>query len=55
MQSSRYQIEEKSVEVKTSGISQGSREVGRMTSCRRVKIKLALKVIQAVITVEDLL
>jgi hypothetical protein len=35
------EIEEQSVEAKTSGIGHGSREVGRKTSSGRVKIKCA--------------
>jgi hypothetical protein len=48
-------IEEKSIEAQTSGISHGSREVGRKTSSRRVKIKCTLRVIYAVTIAEDLL
>jgi hypothetical protein len=38
-------IEEKSAEGKTWGISHGSREVGKKTSSRKVKIECALIVI----------
>jgi hypothetical protein len=45
-ESSRYKnIEEKSVEAKTSDIGHESREVGRKTSSGRVKIKCAVRVI----------
>jgi hypothetical protein len=42
-------------QLKISGIGHGNREVGRKTSSRRVKIKRALRVIEAVITIGDLL
>jgi hypothetical protein len=48
-------IEEKSVEAETSIIGHGSREVVWKISSRRVKVKFALRVIYAVITVEELL
>jgi hypothetical protein len=48
-------VEEKSVEAKTSGIGHRSREIGRKASYRRTKIKCALKVFLAVITVGYLL
>jgi hypothetical protein len=55
-ESSRYKkIEEKSVEGKISGMSHGSREAGRQTRSRSVKIKCALRVIQAAKTLEKLL
>jgi hypothetical protein len=41
---SRWSIEEKPVEVRTAGIGHGSREVGRKTSSRRVKIKCNMRV-----------
>jgi hypothetical protein len=48
-------IDEESVEAKTLGIGHGSQKAGRKTRSRRMKIKNALRMIEAVITVEDLL
>jgi hypothetical protein len=39
-------MKEKAVEAKTSGNGHGSREVGRRSSVRMVKMKCALRVIQ---------
>jgi hypothetical protein len=52
---SRISIEIKGIEVKISGIGHRSREVGKKTCSRRVKIKSSLRVILAAVTVEDLL
>jgi hypothetical protein len=48
-------IQEKSLEVKTSGIDHGGREVGRETSSQAVKVKSTVRVIWTVKTVEYLL
>jgi hypothetical protein len=53
--SSSRRVRDIGSQLKTSGIGQGRREVGRKTSSRRVKIKCALRAIYVVITVEDLL